>query len=218
MIRSLGAALALAAALALPAAAQQQPQPSAQDQQARQQFEQDAKAWQDAYNRKDAHALAEMYAPDAVFSAGGHEARGRDAIERAFAAEFQQGPLANIVITVEEARSLGADHGWATGTWRGEATMQQVAMMRGMPSQNMPMMQGQGGPMMQGRGMPMMQGQGTSGPGGQRMMPVEGHWLAVADRPEGRTQILAHMSNLAMPAGGCPMCGAAGTTAPQGNR
>ncbi|HET7594664.1 MAG TPA: hypothetical protein VFK49_04370, partial [Stellaceae bacterium] len=65
------------------------------------------------------------------------------------------------------------------------------------------------------------QGQGSStppGPGGQRAMAVEGHWLIVAERSGGQSQILAHVSNMAMPAGGCPMCGAAGTTAPQGTR
>lgn len=230
MIRVVSVALALAAALALPAAAQQQPSP--QDQQARQQLEQDAKAWQEAYNKKDAHALAEMYAPDAVLSAGNHTATGREAIERSLETEFQQGPLANLVITVERAQSLGPDHSWATGTWRGDASMPMMAMMQGMmQGQGGPMMQGQGGPMMQGQGQggPMMQGQGgrmmqgTSTPPGQGAQgatrPIEGHWVIIAERKDGQQpQILAHLSNMQMPAGACPMCGAGGTAAPQGNK
>lgn len=71
------------------------------------------RAWVDAFNRADAHELADFYAEDAVNHQVPNEpVEGRDAIRAMFKAEFAAGPMTCIVETLFE------DGEWAMLEWR----------------------------------------------------------------------------------------------------
>jgi ketosteroid isomerase-like protein len=79
----------------------------------RAQVEQVLRAYEDAYNARDARALAAVHAEDGAYvTAEGDPIRGRAALEQ-FWAEHAGMDL----VLVLEAFDLDSELGWATGTW-----------------------------------------------------------------------------------------------------
>jgi ketosteroid isomerase-like protein len=73
----------------------------------------------DAYNKRDAAALAAAYAPDALLSSTAWTASGRAAIQEGFAKEFAAVDVKITTINVDQAQRLG-DWQHSRGTWAGE--------------------------------------------------------------------------------------------------
>jgi uncharacterized protein (TIGR02246 family) len=80
-----------------------------------------ATAWMDAYNKKDAAAIAKMYAEDAVFSNPGWTASGRTAIEEGLNKDLAAGTFSKLnSISVDQAHRVG-DLDYSAGTWSADA-------------------------------------------------------------------------------------------------
>jgi uncharacterized protein (TIGR02246 family) len=78
-----------------------------------------ATAWMDAYNKKDATAVAKLYSTDAVVSSPGWTATGRAAIENGLKKDMAAGPLSRVTsITVDQSHRVG-DLVYAMGAWTG---------------------------------------------------------------------------------------------------
>jgi|SRR5579883_339807 uncharacterized protein (TIGR02246 family) len=131
--------------------------------------EQEAKRWQDAYNSKDAATIAGMYTEDAVYSSFAWTAAGRQAIQQGLQAELAQGIGRDLKIVVERAQDLGGNRAAFYGSWTG-------SLMQPPPAQ-------------------------TSGASAvdAKWLPVQGRWLAVAERRGDRWQIVSHVGNIAPP-------------------
>jgi uncharacterized protein (TIGR02246 family) len=77
---------------------------------AQQAIRQAAIAFVEAFNQKDAKALSELFAEQARYEdAEGHVALGRESIQQAFAAAFQEQPQAQLSVTVDSLRMLTPD-------------------------------------------------------------------------------------------------------------
>jgi uncharacterized protein (TIGR02246 family) len=81
----------------------------------------DAQKYEEAYNKGDAKTLVGFYSDDVDYiDQDGAEVKGRDAIERLLADNFQQNPGAKLAITTEEVKQLTPDvkvtRGFATVT------------------------------------------------------------------------------------------------------
>jgi uncharacterized protein (TIGR02246 family) len=70
---------------------------------------QGARAFAEAYNKKDSRLLADMFASQGELEDHGIAYRGRAAIEKGFAALFKEKPNAQIEIQVESIRMLSPD-------------------------------------------------------------------------------------------------------------
>src|SRR6476660_3992390 len=67
----------------------------------------DGRKYQEAYNKGDAKTLAGFYSDDVdYFDQDGSEVKGRDAMERLLADNFQQNRGAKLAITTEEVKQL----------------------------------------------------------------------------------------------------------------
>ena len=78
-----------------------------------------ATAWMDAYNKKDATAVAKLYSTDAVVSSPGWTATGRVAIEDGLKKDMAAGPLSRVTsITVDQSHRVG-EVVYAMGAWTG---------------------------------------------------------------------------------------------------
>lgn len=82
-------------------------------------FQKLATAWMDAYNKKDAATIAQMYTDDAVFSNPGWTASGRAAIEQALNKEFAVGIFKYTSIVVDQSQRVG-DLTYSRGTWNAD--------------------------------------------------------------------------------------------------
>jgi uncharacterized protein (TIGR02246 family) len=70
----------------------------------------DAQKYEEAYNKGDAKTLAGFYADDVYYiDQDGAEVKGRDAMERLLADNFQQNPGVKLAITTEEVKQLTPD-------------------------------------------------------------------------------------------------------------
>jgi len=76
-----------------------------------------ANDWMNAYNKKDAATIANMYTNDGTFSNPGWTASGRTAIEDALNKEFALGIFKYTSITVDQAQRIG-DMTYSRGTWQ----------------------------------------------------------------------------------------------------
>src|SRR3984893_9261883 len=81
----------------------------------------DARKYEEAYNKADAKTLAGFYSDDVDYiDQDGAEVKGRDAMEKLLADNFQQNPGAKLAITTEEVKQLTPDvkvtRGFATVT------------------------------------------------------------------------------------------------------
>jgi ketosteroid isomerase-like protein len=76
--------------------------------------------WRDAYNKKDAAAVAKMYAADAFMSVPNWTAAGQAAIEMNLKAEIASNFFNKMTsITVEQSYRVG-DMNYAVGSWTAE--------------------------------------------------------------------------------------------------
>ena len=118
-----GFSLALAGAASAAGTPAQQPagegknQPSPPDQTT----DDDARKYEEAYNKGDAKTLAGFYSDDVDYiDQDGAEVKGRDAMEKLLADNFQQNPGVKLAITTEEIKQLTPDvkvsRGFATVT------------------------------------------------------------------------------------------------------
>jgi ketosteroid isomerase-like protein len=123
------------------------------------------RAYQEAYNRHDAQALARLYAEEAILvTPDGRELRGRSSIASYYEELF---PQMSPRLTFQDVETGGrGDLGWAYGNFTIE--------MRG--------------PAQQGR---QAQEQGQRGQGQQAagMQPIEGHYVVITQHAAGRGQI-----------------------------
>src|SRR5246500_4728916 len=70
----------------------------------------DAQKYEEAYNKGDAKTLAGFYADDVYYiDQDGAEVKGRDAMQKLLADNFQQNPGAKLAITTEEVKQLTPD-------------------------------------------------------------------------------------------------------------
>jgi uncharacterized protein (TIGR02246 family) len=70
----------------------------------------DAQKYEEAYNKGDAKTLAGFYSDDVDYiDQDGTEVKGRDAMERLLADNFQQNPGAKLAITTQEVKQLTPD-------------------------------------------------------------------------------------------------------------
>jgi uncharacterized protein (TIGR02246 family) len=70
----------------------------------------DAQQYEEAYNKGDAKTLARFYSEDADYTdPDGAEVKGRDAMQKLLADNFQQNPGAKLSIQTEEAKQLSPD-------------------------------------------------------------------------------------------------------------
>ena len=81
----------------------------------------DGRKYEEAYNKGDAKTLAGFYSDDVDYiDQDGAEVKGRDAMERLLADNFQQNPGVKLAITTEEVKQLTPDvkvtRGFATVT------------------------------------------------------------------------------------------------------
>jgi uncharacterized protein (TIGR02246 family) len=81
----------------------------------------DSLKYEEAYNKGDAKALAKLYSDDVDYiDQDGAEVKGRDAMEKLLADNFQQNPGVKLAITTEEIKELTPDvkvsRGFATVT------------------------------------------------------------------------------------------------------
>jgi ketosteroid isomerase-like protein len=79
-----------------------------------------ATEWMDAYNKKDATAVAKLYSSDAVVSSPRWTATGRAAIEDGLTKDMAAGAFTRITsITVDQSHRVG-DLVYAMGAWTAE--------------------------------------------------------------------------------------------------
>jgi uncharacterized protein (TIGR02246 family) len=106
MIRAFSLTALLLAALSPLMAAEKEPQAAA-----RQAIEAAVQSYTQAFNKHDAKALAAHWSPSGVHtdSETGQRTVGREAIEKLFAAEFQEGEVQSIEITLESVRLVTSD-------------------------------------------------------------------------------------------------------------
>ena len=88
---------------------------------AKQATDDDGRKYEEAYNRGDAKTLARLYSDDVDYiDQDGAEVKGRDAMEKLLADNFQQNPGVKLAITTEEIKQLTPDvkvtRGFATLT------------------------------------------------------------------------------------------------------
>src|SRR6201990_167251 len=70
----------------------------------------DARKYEEAYNKGDAKTLAGFYADDVDYiDQDGAEVKGRDAMEKLLADNFQQNPGVKLAITTEKIKQLTPD-------------------------------------------------------------------------------------------------------------
>ena len=70
----------------------------------------DARKYEEAYNKGDAKTLAGFYADDVDYiDQDGAEVKGRDAMEKLLADNFQHNPGVKLAITTEEIKQLSPD-------------------------------------------------------------------------------------------------------------
>ena len=70
----------------------------------------DARKYEEAYNKGDAKTLAGFYADDIDYiDQDGAEVKGRDAMEKLLADNFKQNPGAKLAVTTEEVKQLAPD-------------------------------------------------------------------------------------------------------------
>ena len=70
----------------------------------------DARKYEEAYNKGDAKTLAGLYSDDVYYvDQDGAEVKGRDAMEKLLADNFKQNPGAKLAITTEEVKQLAPD-------------------------------------------------------------------------------------------------------------
>jgi uncharacterized protein (TIGR02246 family) len=89
-----------------------QPSGEATDQSAQQNQPPDneARKYEEAYNKGDAKTLAGLYSDDVYYvDQDGAEVKGRDAMEQLLADNFKQNPGAKLAITTEEVKQLAPD-------------------------------------------------------------------------------------------------------------
>ena len=115
--------LAMASTAADAGAPAQQPAAEAKNQSSTtdQTADGDAQKYEEAYNKGDAKTLAGFYSDDVDYiDQDGAEVKGRDAMERLLADNFQQNPGAKLAFTTEEVKQLTPDvkvtRGFATVT------------------------------------------------------------------------------------------------------
>jgi uncharacterized protein (TIGR02246 family) len=115
--------LALASAAADAGAPAQQPAAEGKNQSSPpdQTTDDDARKYEEAYNKGDAKTLAGFYSDDVDYiDQDGAEVKGRDAMQRLLADNFQQNPGVKLAITTEEVKQLTPDvkvsRGFATVT------------------------------------------------------------------------------------------------------
>jgi uncharacterized protein (TIGR02246 family) len=108
----IASSLALASVASAAGAPTQQPaeegknQPSPPDQTT----DDDARKYEEAYNKGDAKTLAGFYSDDVDYiDQDGAEVKGRDAMQKLLADNFVQNPGAKLVITTEEVKQLTPD-------------------------------------------------------------------------------------------------------------
>ena len=104
--------LALARAASDPGAPAQQPAGEGKNQSspADQTTDDDTRKYEEAYNKADAKTLAGFYSDDADYiDQDGAEVKGRDAMEKLLADNFQQNPGVKLAITTEEIKQLTPD-------------------------------------------------------------------------------------------------------------
>ena len=104
--------LALASAASDPGAPAQQPAGEGKNQSspADQTTDDDTRKYEEAYNKADAKTLAGFYSDDADYiDQDGAEVKGRDAMEKLLADNFQQNPGVKLAITTEEIKQLTPD-------------------------------------------------------------------------------------------------------------
>jgi uncharacterized protein (TIGR02246 family) len=134
----LASSLALASAAFDPKAAAQQPADEAKNQSSPpdQTTDDDARKYEEAYNKGDAKTLARFYSEDVDYiDQEGAEVKGRDAMEKLLADNFQQNPGVKLAITTEEIKQLTPDvkvtRGFATVTpATGAATTTRYTLVR----------------------------------------------------------------------------------------
>src|SRR5271170_7639777 len=85
--------------------------------------DEDARKYEEAYNKGDAKTLAGFFAEDVDYiDQDGAEVKGRDAMEKLLADNFQQNPGVKLAITTEEIKQLTPD----VKVTRGIATVTQA--------------------------------------------------------------------------------------------
>ena len=107
------ALVGLAISLALPTFAQQKDRV---DPKIAQQIRVLGMKYDEAFNKKDAAAVAALYTEDAVYVAQHGTSHGRHAIEKTYASYFQHSHSINHIITVDRVNAVGNDIR-AFGTW-----------------------------------------------------------------------------------------------------
>ena len=96
----------------------------------------DARKYEEAYNKGDAKTLAGFYTDDIDYiDQDGAEVKGRDAMQRLLADNFQQNPGVKLAITTEEVKQLTPDvkvsRGFATVTpAKGEAVTTRYTLVK----------------------------------------------------------------------------------------
>jgi len=112
MTTLLAFSLALAGAAADAGAPAQKPADEEKNQSAQpdQKTDDDARKYEEAYNKGDAKTLAGFYSEDVDYiDQDGAEVKGRDAMQRLLADNFQQNPGVKLAITTEEVKQLTPD-------------------------------------------------------------------------------------------------------------
>jgi uncharacterized protein (TIGR02246 family) len=174
----------LAVGLATPAFAQQTGISDAQTSlQLRQQSQQFAQQLQDAINRKDAQAAANLFSRDGFLSTRGGTATGRLQIEQVLQDQFRQTPSLIARLNVERVQSIGTggDAAWSEGTWTGTSA-ETLPPGESLEAQ---------GPRERGAVTSAQEREGIeSGPS------ASGYWLSVINREGGEWKIRVLMSNL----------------------
>ena len=108
----MASSLALAAVASDPGAPAKQPAGEEKNQSSPsdQRTDDEARKYEEAYNKGDAKTLAGFYSDDVDYiDQDGAEVKGRDAMERLLADNFQQNPGAKLAITTEEIKQLTPD-------------------------------------------------------------------------------------------------------------
>src|ERR1700759_3725665 len=123
IIALLAFSLAMASTAADAGSPAQQPAAEAKNQSSPtdQTADDDARKYEEDYNKADAKTLAGFYSDDVDYiDQDGAEVKGRDAMEKLLADNFQQNPGAKLAITTEEIKQLTPDvkvsRGFATVT------------------------------------------------------------------------------------------------------
>ena len=88
-----------------------------------------ATEWMNAYNKKDAATIGQIYTDDAIFSNPGWTASGRAAIQESLGKEFAADIFKYTSITVDQSQRVG-DLNYSQGTW--------TADMKGPDGKNLP--------------------------------------------------------------------------------